>query len=111
LWGAVVLFDLFALGFDVYLMLELSTIGLQIWSARCTDVELDVETTHTDGAMAFGAEVKLVLYLRPGFLQGIGLLGVPFGTIHLFTSLGSTPPKAAKQPYANVHDVRDGADS
>src|SRR5579875_1854826 len=78
LWGAIILLDLFALRLDVHLMLELYAICLQVGSASGAEIQFGIEAAHAYGAMAFGAEMKLVLNLGPGFLERIGLLLVPF---------------------------------
>ena len=99
------------LSVDVHVVLELCAVGLHIGGATIagTEVELDVEAAHTDGAMALGAEVKFVLDFGPGFLEGIGLFGMPLRAIHLFTGFGGAAPEAAEEANANIHDIGGGA--
>ena len=86
--------DLLALCINVLFMLKLSAIGFQIRRTAGTEVELQVEAAHTDGIMAFGTEMKLILNLRPGLLQGIRLLSMPLGTVDFFASFGGPSPEA-----------------
>jgi hypothetical protein len=98
LWRLVMLLDLLALLVDIHLVLELCAIGLQVGRAAsaCTEVELNIEAAHTDRPVTLWAEMELVLNLAPGFLQGISLLLVPFGTVNLFTGLSSASPESTK---------------
>ena len=68
LWCLICLLDLLALGFDIQFMLITNTIGSQIGGAVCAEIEAHVKATLTHGAMALGAQMKLILYLRPRFL-------------------------------------------
>ena len=62
--------NLLALRIDVHLVLKLRAISFHVGGATraSTQVELDIETAHTHGAMTFGAQMKFMLDLAPGFL-------------------------------------------
>ncbi len=90
----IILLDLFALRLDIHFVLEHSAICFQVGSARRTEIQFGIETTHAYRAMAFGAEMKLVLHLGPGFLERIGLFLVPFLAINLLARLGCPSPKS-----------------
>lgn len=91
------LFDLASLGLYVELMLELRPIGVQVGRTARTgaEIQLMVKTAITDGTMAFGTEVEMMLNLCPRFLQRLRLLCMPLATIDLLSCLCRASPEPA----------------
>ena len=106
----VMLLDLLALSFYVHAMLKLSGIGLQIGRAVGTQFKGHIVAAHTDRAMTLGTEMKFMPNLSPGGLQRRSLLGMPLGTVELFTLLGSASPESSEETHTNIHNVGGCAD-
>ena len=104
------LLDLLVLSFNIHTMLKLRSIGLQIGRAVCTQVKGRIVAAHTDRAMTLGTEMKFMLNLGPGGLQGLSLFGMPLGTVYLFTLLGSASPESSEETHTNIHNVGGCAD-
>lgn len=111
LGGMVLFLNLRVLGIDVQLVLELGAIGFEVGRALGAEVQLEVEAAHADSGLAFGAIVKVLLHLGPGFLQRGSLFAVPFGAVDLFASLGGASPEATEETDANVHYIGRYGDS